>query len=395
MLSAVLFIAVYPYQTGFWGGLLASGCLAALIGGLADWFAVSALFHKPLGIPWRTEIVPRNRERLFGEIVRFTADDLLSAKNIGRIIRRYHMAELIIAFLETSNGKEKIKVLIHDFMEKILAGFDFTLIGEKTAGVFKTAAREVCGQTIFLNVLQIVKAKRYDDKAIWFFIQEIIQIIRDEKTKRVLTALIEKIKLEYEGDSSRRQVMGFVMNFSSVKLADILQEEIIRYLITAQDPSHHHRVLLRDWLSRQANRQEVGDAIERWREGADLGEKIAAYLTNQYHGNQQAAMRRIFAALDLLLERKVREFKANSDLQAVVDAKIKKVLLSLLENHHDVIIHMVEARLRAFSNDELVAFIEDKIADDLQMIRINGSLVGALAGMALYVIEHAAEGMWR
>ena len=77
----------YPYASvGFWSGMLHHGFLAASIGGLADWFAVTALFRKPLGISYRTQILTRNRERIMNAIVEFASADLLSVKNISKSI---------------------------------------------------------------------------------------------------------------------------------------------------------------------------------------------------------------------------------------------------------------------------------------------------------------------
>ena len=82
------FIATYKLDS-FWGLLLNHGFLAALIGGLADWFAVTALFRKPLGfISYRTEILPRNRERIMDEIVKFIGRDLLNPEYIINNIKK-------------------------------------------------------------------------------------------------------------------------------------------------------------------------------------------------------------------------------------------------------------------------------------------------------------------
>ena len=64
--------------SGFAAGLFHHGFLAATIGGLADWFAVTALFRKPLGISYRTDVLRRNRKRIMDAIVTFASDDLLS-----------------------------------------------------------------------------------------------------------------------------------------------------------------------------------------------------------------------------------------------------------------------------------------------------------------------------
>ena len=69
-------------NNGFIFGLLNHGFIAATIGGLADWFAVTALFHKPLGISYRTEILKRNRKRISDAVIEFVGEDLLNTKNI-------------------------------------------------------------------------------------------------------------------------------------------------------------------------------------------------------------------------------------------------------------------------------------------------------------------------
>ena len=69
----------------------------------------------------------------------------------------------------------------------------------------------------------------------------------------------------------------------------------------------------------------------------------------------------------------------------------KNLLETELNDHHAFITQMVKARLEDFSDDELIAFVESRIDDDLQMIRINGSVVGAMAGMALFLVAYLVE----
>ena len=73
---------------------------------------------------------------------------------------------------------------------------------------------------------------------------------------------------------------------------------------------------------------------------------------------------------------------------------MKDFLESELEKHHELIPGLIRERLAEFSDDALVEFVEDKVQDDLQMIRINGSIVGSLVGMGLYVLVWAAERVW-
>ena len=399
MISAIVFVIVYPYQENFWGGLFVSGSLAAVIGGLADWFAVTALFHKPLGISYRTEIIPKNRERLFGEIIQFTANDLLSSENINKIVQRQNMTALLIDFLENSNGKEKIKNVMHEFCGKFLNCLEFKIIGEKLEEILKKALYEVNFHSILSNSLEIIRNKKYDDKIIWFFIQEVILIVRDSRSQQILIQLIDEIKMEYEGESSRRQIMSFIMDLSSQKLASILQGEIIKYLINLQNPLHPQRVQFTEWFYHKVNAKEAEEIINQWKntmltENIHFADKIEKYFVGKYNQDKEGTIQYLMSKIDLFLEAKYSEVKENKSIQENIDSQIKKLLETFISAHHDVIVKMVASRLDDFSNEELVSFIETKVADDLQMIRINGSLVGSLVGMVLYIVTYIVERMW-
>ena len=91
-------------KAGFWGGMLHNGFLAATIGGMADWFAVTALFRKPLGISYRTEIIIRNRQRIMQAVVDFAGNDLLGADNVMKFVRQQDTAVFMKEFL-VKNGE--------------------------------------------------------------------------------------------------------------------------------------------------------------------------------------------------------------------------------------------------------------------------------------------------
>ena len=91
------------------------------------------------------------------------------------------------------------------------------------------------------------------------------------------------------------------------------------------------------------------------------------------------------------MDQKIDEFIANKSLQRRADLAFKRVMEKELKDHHAFITQMVKERLEEFSDDELIAFVESRVDDDLQMIRINGSVVGSLAGMMLYLIAYFVE----
>ena len=99
---------------------------------------------------------------------------------------------------------------------------------------------------------------------------------------------------------------------------------------------------------------------------------------------------RLIHLVDRTASEALQRFVENDEWQARVDGAIKAWMAQELETNHSVITALIEERLNGLSDEELVEFTEEKVADDLQMIRINGSVVGALAGMALSVVVYLA-----
>ena len=90
----------------------------------------------------------------------------------------------------------------------------------------------------------------------------------------------------------------------------------------------------------------------------------------------------------------IEEFSRRKDWQTRFDSMVKGFIEEELVKHHDLIPKLIRERLDEFSDDDLTEFVESRVADDLQMIRINGSIVGSLVGMGLYIIVCAAERRW-
>ena len=108
---------------GFVAGLLSHGLMAASIGGLADWFAVTAIFRRPLGIGWRTDILRRHRARITKELVAFASVDLLSRENIMATLAKEDFAKMLIAYLTERGGTKRLtnlaEALVRDTIEHV------------------------------------------------------------------------------------------------------------------------------------------------------------------------------------------------------------------------------------------------------------------------------------
>ena len=108
LLAAVLGSVVsWNFRSSFSGGLFFAACEAALVGALADWFAVVALFRHPLGLKFipHTAIIPNNRDRIIEAIVKIVETDWLSLEFISAKIQAYPLVDGITAALQTDQAR--------------------------------------------------------------------------------------------------------------------------------------------------------------------------------------------------------------------------------------------------------------------------------------------------
>ena len=117
-LSAAGFLGTFALPGGFVAGMVHHGFLAATIGGLADWFAVTAIFRRPLGISYRTDILRRNRPRIMEALVTYTSDDLLSTENIMAVLEKQDTAQLLTAYFIHRGGRERVQQVVDEVLDR-------------------------------------------------------------------------------------------------------------------------------------------------------------------------------------------------------------------------------------------------------------------------------------
>jgi len=402
-LSIVGFLFTYPYTASFAGGVLNNGCLAAVIGGLADWFAVTAIFRKPLGISYRTAVLPRNRQRIINEIIEFTGRDLLNTENIMKIVHQYDMAKMFIMYLEEHEGKEKVKRVINQLVYAIFSELDTVEIGQTIENVVKSALKEFHLAPVLIAIMQESIHNKHGNEAMDFFFDECDILLGDEKTHKLLVSSMAAMKDNYEKNSTGRKMVGFVLDLSPERLAQIVEMELGVYIKDLKNEEHPVRLKLQTWLSQQIC--DLGTNIEYQAKISKLekqiiqdkfqvARKITDYIDSKIK-QEQAEISSVWGnSIDHLIDEQIDQFKVNQNLQKLVDQKIKLNLNLFICEQHSVITQLIQDRLNELSDTALVELVETKIADDLQMIRINGSLVGAIVGMILYTVVFLAERMW-
>lgn len=395
-LMMILFILSYPYRDGFWGGLFNAGMLAAVIGGLADWFAVRALFEKPLGIGYRTEVIPRNREQIFCDMITFISKDLLGKENIIRVLDRYSLMKLALTYVDESKGDEKIKQFLYQMVTLFLKESNKEQLAKILENLLQEKVKEMNTIKPVIEALIHTLERDEEDAFIKELLVELEVYVHHPAVVGVIEQIVTQIKQQYTGQAEMREMASRFLDLSEEKIAKMVQREIIQYLRDLQFRTHRLRIDLKvriiEWLLNQKENKQLEESLNQFleymiNEKLNVSNAIVNFL-NVLLEEQKMNLRRL---IDQIVDNQIQRLRSDDKLQEKCEQFMKEIVMHVISEKHIVLETKIREKLDGLSNDDLKNLVENRVGDDLQMIRINGSVVGAIAGMMLYVLTFLVE----
>ena len=394
-----------PFADADWLRIVGAGFEAAVVGGFADWFAVTALFRHPLGIPIpHTAIIPARRAKMIESIVDMVEEEWLSPDVIGQRLAKLSPSEAIVDWLRNSEHVERIAAPLRD----LLRGVSRTLSDPAVAEFADRALRRQLadmqvGSTSGRWLAQIARS-RTADAGFTAFATSLANLAVQQRTAEQLHWWLERSAraLHERG----RRVVPFVLRRRVVRerLVEAACEYAGAELHAASIYADHPlREFTLDALARFADRIEEGDPealarIEKVRhallESLEAGPLIRDVL-DRLRLQIEEDLANPAGTLSGLVERKLRgsilEYLEDADRRASFDEWVRRMAQDLLARHHHQIGLTVRESLEALESGELVRQIENRVGADLQFIRLNGAVVGGLVGIALAVARLAAS----
>lgn len=414
-------------------GFLNHGFIAATIGGLADWFAVTALFRKPLGISYRTEILKRNRGRITDAIIEFVEKDLLNTENIMETVREENTARLLVEYLDNRQGRERLHELCREILKELFAKTDSAEISKSVAPILENEIKNLDAKKIIDVAVNVVTNERHSRRILTTLLETGEKILKSPHMQEALQKKIADLLNAYEGDSTGRALILSTLNLTDEKILGILNENVeqkisetsavlnVKGMVDAEKAETAKKLLesfknlvknsaatfdaekiQSEFQKIFADKFNIVDYIKTWIDVNVKGEDDPAilekiqrqYAANPQHGRIMKVEKVTpiwYAPLDKFIDEKIDEFIKSPVQQNKLDKIIKNFVENLLAQYHDQIPELIRERLNKLSDNELTEFVEGKVSDDLQMIRINGSVCGAAAGMFLYGVSLLIE----
>ncbi|UVI31374.1 DUF445 domain-containing protein [Paenibacillus spongiae] len=412
-------ITLYLYPEVWWTRLLFYMTEAGVVGGLADWYAVTALFRHPLGIPGKhTAIIPRNRVKLIDGVVTMVETQLLPPERLKEKLEEASIMNTVIEWLDDRFPRGALAQQGWKWVASLLKQLDFSktsrdwdeqlkqLLKRKDitpyAGKALQAVLDHGNIHLWLDRLVDQIALRADTPATKDFI---LQLLRNEHEKQLnqgsaITRFLKKAASIFAEESD-------ALNLDDA--AEVLYRDLVQLVNDLRSHDHELRILLIDMLRRLAEdlgqRPDLSATVESWKlevlERVSFTPSIEALLASLNKLPEEVQEDGTFGTETVssglaglrewvggFIEDYWEQFKQDESKKAWIERYIKLFLNKVIDTEHRLIGQIVRDTLDAFTEKRLIAFIEDKVGEDLSRIRINGSLVGAGIGALLYGLLH-------
>jgi uncharacterized membrane-anchored protein YjiN (DUF445 family) len=357
---------------------------AAMVGGLADWFAVTAIFRHPLGIPIpHTAVIPKNQDRIADAVGRFIADNFLKPELVAERVRDKDLSEALGRWLAEPAQSTALAGGLVSAVPALLDALD-----DETVAAFlrEQAAEAAEGASVapaFGSVLEAL-AEQGRHQAIldallkqgYRLLESNQELIRDRirgrsgwfmrfvsADKKVADTVIDAVNdLLYEVASDSAHPVREQLNQMVAEFADDLR----------RDPELQARV--GTWLQDAAKHPSVAGAVEAgWVAFKAALRRDCASPNGRLRAWMQNALTNLGAGL--LREPQVRE---------ALNARLRSLLVQLAERHGEDVARLVSETIRRWDSQTIVDKLETNVGRDLQFIRLNGTIIGGLVGLVLH-----------
>ena len=375
-----------------WGsgwGYVRAFAEAAMVGGLADWFAVTALFRHPLGLPIpHTAIVPRNKDRIGDTLAQFLRANFLIPAVIARRMRRLDVAGAIAHWLtdppEGAGGR--FRGGASRMVAQVLEGLDPARLGGMVKGAVVTRLRETEASPILGQLLKAAIAENRHAPMLEAAIRWGAATLRENEQ------LVRAMVHDRAGSILRWTGLDETVSDKLIAGLDKLLDDM------AADPQHPLRQKAELGLDRlawdlqydPAMRERVegmkaavidNPAMQRWIEGLwEQGRRALLAIAN----DPEAAMA---GPIGALLRQVGDTLQHDPRLGPTINRFVRRAVVGIAADYGDGIVRLVSETVRGWDAQTITRRLENAVGRDLQYIRVNGTLVGGLVGVAIHAVD--------
>ncbi len=378
--------ATWPHP--IWPWLLAFS-EAAMVGGLADWFAVTALFRHPLGLPIpHTAIIPENKDRIADTMAGFLRDNFLTPQVVARRLTGMNIAEAAGNWLtapEGGNGS-RVRAGASELLAQVLESLDPERLGNQVRGGLVRQLGKLEVAPLLGGLVETAIADRRHLGVIDSFVRWAGLALEDnEELVREMIHRRANAVLRWTGLDER--LANSVIDGLYKMLAEVMVDPQhplrgkIEEGLASLGHDLRHSPEMREKVERLKDEVLANPALAKWWQG--VWERLRMGLIERLRSSEPALGGQVAEALAELGQ----HLRDDPALQAQINRFARRTLVGIATRYGDQIVRLVSETVKRWDAQTVTDRIEGAVGRDLQFIRVNGTLVGGLVGLALHAVN--------
>jgi len=384
LMAALFFVTLHRPEA--WAGWLHAFSEAGMVGAVADWFAVVALFRHPMGIPIpHTAIIPKRKNEIGENLANFVAEHFLHPDVVRAKLESANLARKTAQWLKSPTGHERVLDLGIRLAQWMLGA------------LHEERVRQFIGRLGSRQLAQINLAPLLGRTLDWLVQDGRHQEILTQSLRFALVTLHDN-RAMIRGNVQRESpwwMPGFVDDKIVVQMLDRIETLLLEMSL---DPDHSMREDFNHWMVHWADELQNSPEYKRWGEQIKQGMldngvlqdylyRLWSDLVSGLESDLEDSESQIRGQLSSLVAGLAEEMEDDEEMQAWVNAWLVDSSVALVDENRQAIASLISDTVRSWDAAETSDRIEQAIGRDLQFIRINGTLVGGLVGLVIHAIK--------
>lgn len=392
--TATLFLVARHYEPVHWAwGYVASFAAAATVGGLADWYAVVALFRRPLGLPIpHTAIIPRNHLRIADTLGEFIETNFLAPEPVEARLRDVDFAALVADWLVDPERAAALADFVLRLLPQALGAIDQSGLKGFLGKRILVELQRVELAPLAAGLLAAVTEKGRHQRLLDELLGALEKVLTNEET---LTALRERIRKELPALFNLYRADAYLLRKIVASTSGFIQD-------ARADPKHPLRLEFDSFVTGFIERLRGSDSFARRAESlrrdllarpeiAAIAEGAWESLRTFLEQDSRAPDSQIRRQLEAMLVDIGGQLARDPAIRAEINRGMVRVLADFVQSQKSGVGRFIADQVKSWDIDMLIGRIELTVGRDLQYIRFNGALIGGLAGLALHALEQGLK----
>ncbi len=379
--------------------ILRSGFEAGLVGGIADWFAVTALFRYPFGIQIpHTALLPKNRQKITTALVSIVENNLLNKASIINKVQELNVVRRVLNICKNNMYSNEVKLKIIYIIKSTIDYISIDKLSLYLLDLIGSYLNKLDSRKLLETGVKIFLQNNYEEKILDALIKKCMELVQKEEIKKEAGNIVFSTVKKLGSSKIKQYMLNTIINIvGEDKIGSIVQNLIISALKDLKNADSLNRKMILELMENNIKNirsdEIIIQKIDAFKSSVPDNVQLKEFIVESLNGLKSRIL--IYINDDNYIEKimlpsidkVIGKVLSNVELIDKLEEYIQGQASEYINNNHEKIGKLVKENIEKIDTKTLIELIEYKVGDDLQWIRVNGAICGFFIGLILGIIR--------